>query len=461
MKNNFRGWTSVFNFTFKQSTKLVGFRVVTTLISVLILLGLILMNVLMARSDAKTDPYEYMDPSEYVIDEIERSPINTVYILDNSGLEATDFNELLEDITDNQFAHTEFVTVTNQSRDEVVQSAAQHSNQTIAVIISLSDTGYELEAIVPYNSLISTWEAESFLWPMLSAFDYNKIMQMGLTDDQLNAALKPIVTSHLVIGDETNEIANMIKVVAPMFFAFVLYMMLILYGQTVSKSVSSEKVSKIMETLLSSVHPYAIITGKVLAITGMAILQFSIWIVSAIVGLYGGNAIAQGIYPGFENTAITIINFFRDNIGETAFTLPAFVLALVFFCVGFLFYCVLAGLTGCIVSKPEDVASTQSLFVFPIIISWLVSYLAPGMGNQTLIGIIRYIPFTSPFSVPVEILTGSISYIEGIISLLVLSLFSLFVIMIAGRIYKGLVLYYGQKLSFKMFKEVLITKSNH
>jgi ABC-type Na+ efflux pump permease subunit len=233
--------------------------------------------------------------------------------------------------------------------------------------------------------------------------------------------------------------------------------MLLLYGQNISKSVSTEKTSKLMEMLLTSVHPYALITGKVLAITSMALGQFVLWIIAAFAGLYGGNAVAHGIYPDYQNSAITIINFLKNNIGETALSLSAIVLAIIFFCMSFLFYSVIAAVAGCMVSKPEDVASTQAVFQFPVIISWLVSYFTPLAGKVGMQKVLRYIPFTSPFSVPVDMITGNIGLIEGIISLILLLVFSLFLIMLAGRIYKGLVLYNGQKLSFKVIRNIIKT----
>ena len=163
-----------------------------------------------------------------------------------------------------------------------------------------------------------------------------------------------------------------------------------------------------METLLTSVHPYAMITGKILAVTYIAILQFSIWVMSAIVGLYAGNAIAHQIFPGYESSVVSFINFIKDNIGETGMTIPAAILAVLTFIIGFIFYCVIAALAGCLVSKPDDVASTQGLFQFPVVISWLICYFAPISGNDKLLSIVRYIPFTAPFCVPSDILTGTI-----------------------------------------------------
>lgn len=441
MKQNFRGWTSVFSFTFKQSTKGFSFKFVTIIIALLIIGGIVAANVIVAKPDE--------------VKTAEASTIKTVYVLDNSGLLPTDFKSNNPELSTEQFNKITYVSVTNQSKEEVIAAAAKDSEQSIALIITSNDQGFEIEAAIPTGSTITKGQAQSLLDEMSTAFDNNKLMQSGLSPELLTLVLMPTVTSYSDIGENNSVIASVIKVVAPMLFSFMLYMMLILYGQTISKSVSSEKTSKLMETLLTSIHPYALIAGKVLAVTSMALLQFVSWILAGFVGLYGGNVIAHALYPDYQNSVITVINFLKDNIGETALSLPAVLLAIIFFCIGFLFYCVIAGLAGCMVSKPEDVASTQQLFVFPIIISWLVVYFAPLSRNDGLMKVARFIPFTSPFSVPSDLITGTIGLGEGIIALAILAVFTFLFTMLSGRLYKGLILYSGQKLSIKTIGGIL------
>ncbi|MDD3174011.1 MAG: ABC transporter permease [Herbinix sp.] len=441
MKQNFRGWTSVYAFTFRQATKGMGFKVVTTLVTFLIIGIIVLVNILAAKPEKD--------------DTAEVSPIKSVYVLDNSGLQPTSYKEMNPELSTEQFKNIKYVAVADQSRDEVIKTAAADSDKSIAVIITTTEKGYEIEAAVPAGSTITIGQANKLLTSISAAFESSKLMQSGLSTEQLTAVLMPEVTSYSNIGENNSEITFVIKLIAPMIFSLMLYMMLILYGQTISKSVSTEKTSKLMETLLTSIHPYALISGKILAVTSMALLQFVTWIIAGFVGLYGGNAIAHSIYPDYQNTVINIINFLKDNIGETALTIPSVILAVLFFCVGFLFYCVLAGLAGCMVSKPEDAASTQQLFVFPILISWLVVYFAPLSGNYGLLKIARYIPFTSPFCVPVDLITGTIGPVQGIITLTILTVFTFLFIMLSGRIYKGLILYTGQKLSLKTIGNVL------
>lgn len=443
MKNNFKGFRTVFNFTFRQATNGVGFKVVTALVTLLLIGGFILINIVVAKPETE----------KVVI-----TPVKAVYLMDNSGLQPTDYKALNPEFSTEQFKEVKFVSVTGKTREEAIQAAAADSPEAIAVIINAKDGGFEIEAAIPDGSSISKDNASQLLAPISTAFETNKLMQSGLTAGQLTIVMMPVVTSYAEIGENTDMITQVIKMVAPILFSMVLYFMLFLYGQTISKSVSTEKTSKLMETLLTSVHPYALISGKVLAITSMAVLQFVIWIIAAVVGLYGGNEVAHAIYPEYQNSVVTIINFLKDNIGETAMSLPAIILALLVFAIGFLFYCVIAGLAGCLVSKPEDVASTQGVFVFPVVISWLFCYITPLTGNESTLFLLRLIPFTIPFCVPVDLITGTIGLGQGVISLLSLSVFSLLVILLSGRLYQGLILYTGQKISLKTIGNVLRAK---
>jgi ABC-type Na+ efflux pump permease subunit len=443
MKNNFRGWKTVFDFTFRQSTKGAAFKIVTVLMALVIIAGFVLINVFVAKPDENV---------------VEISPVKTVFILDDSGLQPTDYRLYNPELSSEKFKDITFMVVTDKTRKEVIDMAAADSTESIAVIITAAEEGFAIEAAIPKGSTISKGQAGDVLTQLQSSFESSKLMQSGLSQEQLYAVLMPVVTNYSNIGENTNEIAFVIKLIAPMLFGFVLYFMLLLYGQTISKSVSTEKTSRLMETILTSIHPYALITGKVLAITSMAVLQFVIWIASGAVGLYGGNAVAKYFYPEYQNSVITIINFLKENIGQTAMTAPAVIAAIIIFCFGFLFYSVLAGLAGSMVSKPEDVASTQALFTLPIVISFLVSYLAPIMGNETVTAVLRYIPFTIPFTVPSELITGTIGLGQGAISLVILGIFCILFIMLSGKLYKGLILYTGQKADLKMMMNVLRAK---
>lgn len=441
MNNYLRGWETVFRFTFQKNIS-KGYKAVTTLIALVIIGILVIVNIFSAKPEEEEKP----------------SPITQIIVLDESGLEPTDYTTIMPQVADKRYMDTKYETIQNTTVKDAIQTLESKTTTGILVHITTTETGYQLEALIPSSSMITIGDCDTLLEDMTTCFESNKMMQAGLTMEQLTTALSPVQTTYQSVGEDTSVVTEVIKILVPMFFGLLMYMMLLLHGQTVSKSVSSEKTSKLMETLLTSIHPYALITGKVLAIASSAILQFLIWVFAAVFGLFGGNAIAHAIYPEYENSVVTIINFLRDNIGESALTLPSVIIAVLIFCVGFLFYCVLASLAGCMVSKPEDVASTQAIFVYPIIISWLVCYVAQAAENTAVLSVARYIPFTIPFSVPIDLLTGTAGIGQGILALLILLLFSFLVIFVAARLYKGLVLYNGEKVSMKKMIHIIKAK---
>ena len=84
---------------------------------------------------------------------------------------------------------------------------------------------------------------------------------------------------------------------------------------------------------------------------------------------------------------------------------------------------------------------------------------AETMEKEGLLVVARNIPFTIPFCVPVDLLTGAIGIGQGILSTGILLVFSLLVIMLSGRIYKGLVLYTGEKITLKSVIGILKNKN--
>ena len=111
------------------------------------------------------------------------------------------------------------------------------------------------------------------------------------------------------------------------------------------------------------------------------------------------------------------------------------------------------------VNRPEEAANTQSIFTLPIVISWLVCYFGTLMEKESLLVVARNIPFTIPFCVPVDLLTGAIGIGQGLLSTAILLVFSVLIIMLSGRIYKGLVLYTGEKVTLKNVIGILKNKN--
>ena len=435
--SRFRGWKDVFSFTFRQMTKNTGYRAITLVIGVLLVAVIMLVMVLTGKPEEDGA--------------IEKTDMQQVYVMDTYGV---DYGMMFASMGKEAFSEVSFTRV--ESRSQAIEAAKGELLAYMIVETTYEEGAFKMEAILPENSTADEGEAEGLLGAMAEAFEYAKVGIAGLTAEQSMAVMMPIMADRGKIGEDHSIGAMLVKLLAPMVFGLILYMMFLFYGQNVSREISVEKVSKLTETLLTSIKPYAMITGKVLAVTVAGVIQFFFWVACALIGLFAGNAVTKAVYPGYQSFIGNAIDFVRETFSTSAFSPVAVILAAITFIVGFLFYCVLAGFAGSLVSKPEDTAAVQGIFTFPILISFFACYFGVLLEKEGLITATRFIPFSIPFGVPVDLITGAISILQGIVSLLILLVFTFLFIIFSARVYKGMILYNGQKMNLK--KLVLLVK---
>lgn len=444
--NKFKGWKSVFSFNYKQSAGSKSYIGVTALVAILIIAAAVFISILAAKPDKDEETKE----TAYC-------EVETAYVLDLAGMGEIPYEEWVPELSEEYYEYLTIVPVKDMTVEELQTMAAQDEyGLAVGVVIERAENSISITAVVPSTSEnISLMDGQEVADLVAVAVEQARFLQSGLSELQFSQINKQVVISVADAGEETNVVVYLVQYLAPAIFGIILYFLLLLYGQKINQSVSVEKTSKLVETLLTSLHPYALLTGKVFAIVATAMQQFFIWVAALFIGIYAGGVVSEAMYPGTESGLSVVVEFMRTNIGESAFSPVAVVLALVTFCCGFLFYCVLSGMAGSMVNRPEEAANTQSIFTLPIIISWMICYFGTLLEKESLLVVARNIPFTIPFCVPVDLLTGAIGIGQGIISTGILLVFSFLVIMLSGRIYKGLVLYTGEKVTLKNLVGIL------
>ena len=445
--NKFQGWKNVFAFTYKQNVGTKAYKLVTGLVAVLVLALAILITVVSCAPDEEETRAEF-------------SSIQKVLVADCAEVGELAYAELIAATqNDAYYEKVQWETVEQATTEEEIARLAEEKGEgVIGLLYTMKENGLFVRAVIPETSTVGLSEGEELATLVASFVQSLRYQNSGLSMEQLVEVEKPVAVSVGVAGEETNVVAYLIGMFAPLIFGLILYMMLLMYGQRICQQVSTEKTSKLMETLLTSLHPYALLTGKVFAIVAAALTQFFLWIALLVIGLFGGVAIGRMLYPDSTASVTMVVDFLRENIGESALSPAAVVLAILIFCCGFLFYCVIAGLAGSMVTRPEEASSVQGIFTLPIVVSWLVCYLGGLMEKENVLVVARNIPFTIPFGVPVELLTGTVGILQGVISLVILLVFSVLCILLSARIYKGMVLYTGQKLSLKTIVGVIRNK---
>ena len=175
-----------------------------------------------------------------------------------------------------------------------------------------------------------------------------------------------------------------------------------------------------------------------------------IWVVSIVVGLFGGSFAAELIHDLKQSR----VRFYMDTLGEwfenSGFSVPAIILAILLLIMGLVFYLVLAGLAGSFVTKPEEASNVQTIFFLPMIISFFVVLPAITSGEGSIALIYNMIPFTAAMSAPGTVLIGNLSIAAACISLLIMIVCAVLFLILAARIYKGLLFFNGEKLTPKI-----------
>lgn len=213
---------------------------------------------------------------------------------------------------------------------------------------------------------------------------------------------------------------------------FVMYMMILLYGQLIATSVTSEKSNRSIEVLITSVNSNSLIFGKVIAATLAGFIQIGIVLASGII-TYSLNSKAW--------------NGLLDNI----FKIPTNILLtfIIFGSIGYLSYSFIFGALGALVSKTEDISSSIAPITIIFMVGFFISMFGLTNSDTLLVKIASFIPFTSSMTMLVRVALGSVSNFEIIISLLILVVSTILTAFGAAKIYRLGTLMYGNPIKLK------------
>ena len=213
---------------------------------------------------------------------------------------------------------------------------------------------------------------------------------------------------------------------------FALYMVILLYGQMVATNVATEKSSRAMEVLITSARPTSMMFGKVLASCLAGFVQLIVVFGSALVFFKLNES-----YWGDNELIKSLFNIPPDLLGYM----------LVFFVLGFLIYAFMFGAVGSTASKLEDINTS----VMPITVLFVIAFvvvmtsMASGNVDNTLMVVCSYIPFTSPMAMFTRIAMSTVPVYEIAASVAVLIGSAAGVGYISAKIYRVGVLLYGSK----------------
>jgi len=222
------------------------------------------------------------------------------------------------------------------------------------------------------------------------------------------------------------------------------------------RSVLEEKNNRVVEIIISSVKPFELMMGKILGVTLVALTQFVVWITMSVIGALvlntGFSSIQKNIPGGNEELAdkldvTQIATQVSHSLLELNFPLIIFVF-IVFFLLGYIFYSSIYAAIGSAVDNETETQQFTLFAILPLMLGMYGSFSLMNNPDGPLGFWLSIIPFTSPvamiaripFGVPAWQIALSIGLLLGT---------TIFMIFVAGKIYRVGILMYGNKATLK------------
>ena len=330
-KSSITGWKDVFSFTLIQTLKSKAFIVSFIIFVVLSIVSMPVLSMIMNKDSKSEDG---------------TNPIQKVYINDQVAWSNGGFIPVL---SQENLSHIKFESLT-EDYDTVVNRIEQEENTSVIVNITETESTFQLEFIKASNESVKESHVQTLSEALLEAFDGYRITQLGITHDQLSLIQASVTTSVTVADMNGNAVISEDTSITDSQYWFIygiLFMVLmvnVMASSQIASSVVSDKSSKVLEYLLTSVRPLAIMIGKILAMLAAVLMQFAGIFVCILIS----NSVTSKVFsPNGENMLTeSLPSGIFDNINIVNIILCIAVVLL-----GMIFYATLAGLAGATVSR--------------------------------------------------------------------------------------------------------------
>lgn len=277
--------------------------------------------------------------------------------------------------------------------------------------------------------------------------------QLNLTPAQVQKVMEPAKFESTKVTFEKGKMESDDRDSGTQFIlsfltTIIMFVFIISYSSIIAQEIASEKGTRIMEVLLSSMKAKTHYYGKLLGVLLVAMTQLLIYGVALVFG-----------YRQFKDMPMVkdLINnvSIKSLLGSSALVIIAFML------VGLFLYAVLSALCGSLVSKPEDTAKAIQPVMYLSMIGYMLGLIL-GTSDPTnvIIKVTSYIPFLSSYSMPLRLASNTAALSSAFVSLGILVLFTILLTVFSAQLYKSNVLVYSEGGTFSALKQSISIMQN-
>jgi len=297
-------------------------------------------------------------------------------------------NESLRQAVSPAFADSA-VEVADFGRDEDTLRAALGSGDLDAYVVLPAETAPDesirfVSAGGANFQLVGTVEA--IIGQVIVA---RRLAEAGFDPDRIRSLTEPPAMEVRRIDGADEQEQDMMNVLfTALGFTFMLYMTVLLYGQSIGNSVLREKRSKTVEIMLSSLSSRELLVGKIAGKAAASLLQYAIWIGMAVLFL-------QVLSP--------LLDLDISLAGGTA----TYVYLVAFFLLAFLLYSTVYAALGAAAEDEQHLSQLAWPVILFLVIPMIMIGATTSNPDGTIVRVLALFPMTSPIVMFQRLLIGN------------------------------------------------------
>jgi ABC-2 type transport system permease protein len=227
-------------------------------------------------------------------------------------------------------------------------------------------------------------------------------------------------------GSHSDDHASAVISVSVLFF--VMYLVIMLYGMNVARSIIEEKTSRIFEVMLATIRPEAMMAGKIIGVGAVGLTQVGIWLAAALT--LAGASIA--VHLGGDTLHVSL-------------TVAQVVFFFVYFILGYLFYASIAAALGAMTNSEQELQQLNMFLVLPLLFCFFMLGTLISAPDSTLARVLALVPPFTPLMMYFRVSLGHPRPWEVVLSLVLTSASIIGIVWVTSRIYRIGVLMYGKR----------------
>ncbi len=335
----------------------------------------------------------------------------------------------------------------SEETEKSLIKALETTEEMNAVMIIPKKEIHELENSIEVltNKNLSNEARKNIAGNISEIIKAEKINALGIGTAQiedLNKGVNLHVVNILEKEKKQDSFLVGVKSGLSMFLMYCVFTFIMMYGIRVMRSVLEEKNNRVVEILISSVKPFELMMGKILGVTGVALVQFGVWVVMIFASVMTLGSSNVGMVSGVAEVQMVLSALSQINYGLILFVF------VIYFLLGYLFYSAMYAAIGSAVDNETETQQFTLFAILPMMLGFYGSITIMNNPDGPMSFWLSMIPFTSPIAMLARI-PFDVPVWELVLSIGILLVSTLVMVFIASKIYRVGILMYGNKVTLK------------